>query len=192
MSFVDEPRVTPAVQQMYDDDLADDGYVMALTRVWAHQPAAYDAYAALVGSVADGLTLRERGVLVAATAATLGDPYCALAWGTRLAGETSPEVAAGVLSGDDGGLDEREQALAAWARAVTRDPGSTTAAQVEALRRVGFDDAQVVAVTVFVAARAAFATVNGALGAAPDAPLVERAPDAVRAAVTWGRPPAPA
>jgi hypothetical protein len=41
---------------------------------------------------------------------------------------------------------------------------------------------------VFVALRIAFATVNDALGARPDRTLSERAPEAVRAAVTFGRP----
>ena len=45
--------------------------------------------------------------------------------------------------------------------------------------------------TLFVAARLAFSTVNDALGAAPDRELTERAPAPVRAAVTFGRPSGP-
>lgn len=54
---------------------------------------------------AGSLTLRQRGILVAACASALGDSYCSLAWGTKLAGKASPEVAAGVLAGVDDGLD---------------------------------------------------------------------------------------
>lgn len=36
---------------MYDDDLADEGYVMNLTRVWAHDPAAHEAFWAAVTQV---------------------------------------------------------------------------------------------------------------------------------------------
>ena len=55
-----------------------------------------------------------------------------------------------------------------------------------------FADAQSVALTVYAALRIAFSTVNDALGARPDRPLVEAAPAAVRAAVTYGRPMAAA
>ena len=113
---------------------------------------------------AAGLSFKDRGILIAAAASTLGDPYCSLAWGNKLAGESDGEVAASVLRGEDQGLDERERALARWARAVARDPNGTTPAHVETLRAVGYDDGQVLAITAFVALRLAFATVNDALG----------------------------
>jgi hypothetical protein len=37
-SFLDEPPMSPRVQALYDEDLADDGYVSNLSRLWAHQP----------------------------------------------------------------------------------------------------------------------------------------------------------
>jgi alkylhydroperoxidase family enzyme len=97
-------------------------------------------------------------------------------------------VAAAVLRGDHRGLAPVERALADWARAVARDPGGTTAADVQALRDAGLTDPEVFAVTVFVALRLALATVNDALGALPDAELAAGAPAAVRAAVAFGRP----
>ena len=66
-----------------------------------------------------------------------------------------------------------------------------TAQDVDELRRAGYDDGQIFSVTLFVALRLAFSTVNDALGAPPDAELVGRAPASVRTAVTFGRPPAP-
>lgn len=191
--FLTEPAATPAVQQMYDDDLAGDGYVMNLTRVWAHVPAAYDGLTALLADQARtaGLTDRDRGVLVSALASTLGDAYCSLAYGGRLARWADERTAVAVLSGADDGLSDRDRTLAAWARQVARDPNGTTAADVAALRAVGFDDRQVAALTAYVALRLAFSTVNDALGAHPDAELADAAPAGVRDAITWGRPPAP-
>jgi alkylhydroperoxidase family enzyme len=92
------------------------------------------------------------------------------------------------LSGDDVALDPSERALAAWARQVARDPNATTAADVQGLRDAGFDDGQVFAITLFVALRLAFSTVNDALGALPDRTLADGLPEQVRAAVTFGRP----
>ncbi len=191
-SFLSEPEPSDEVRRMYDEDLEGDGYVMNLTRVWAHVPHVNDAVSALIGAAtsAGGLTMRQRGVLVGATASTLGDSYCSLAWGRRLAREVGDETAAEVLTGDDSGLDPSERALAGWARKVTRDPNSTTAADVQALRDAGFGDQQIVAITAYVAGRIAFSTVNDALGAVPDAELIPEVPEPVRAVVDWGRPPA--
>ena len=41
------------------------------------------------------------------------------------------------------GLSEVDQSLCAFAEKLTRDPASMTAADVDALRRVGLDDVQV-------------------------------------------------
>ena len=188
--FLDEPETTPAVQRLYDEDVEDVGYVMNLSKVWAHDPEAQAGLSALMsrGAGLAGLTFRQRGILVTASASALGDAYCSLAWGDRLSGEAGADVAGAVLRGDDGLLDEQEQVLARWARQVARDPNGTTAADVQALRDAGFDDAQVFGITLFVAMRLAFSTVNDALGAAPDRELGDSVPPAVREAVTFGRP----
>ncbi len=191
-SFLAEPEPSDEVRRMYDEDLAGDGYVMNLTRVWGHVPEASDGIGALIRAAtsAGGLTMRQRGVLVSATASTMGDSYCSLAWGRRLAREAGDETAARVLTGDDSDLDPSEQALARWARKVAHDPNSTTEADVQALRDAGFSDQQIVAITAYVAGRIAFSTVNDALGAVPDAELLPQVPEPVRAVVDWGRPPA--
>ena len=192
-AFVSEPGVlSAAARAAYDDDRAELGYVMNVTRVWAHDAESLDGVFALLDRAATraGLSLRDRGILVTATASTLGDSCCSYAWGSRLAGESTPELSAGVLTGRDEGLDEREQALARWARRVVADPNGVTAADVDRLREVGLDDGQVHAVTTFVALRLAFSTVNDALGARPDRQLVDGTAAPVRAAVGFGRPAA--
>ena len=188
--FLAVPETTPAVQRLYDEDTDDVGYVMNVSRLWAQQPAAQDALFELLGQAtkAGRLTLRQRGILVTACASTLGDSYCSLAWGKKLAGEADPELAGAVLSGVDGPLDQQERALATWARQVTSDPNGTSPGDVQVLRDAGFDDGQIFAVTLFVALRLAFSTVNDALGVLPDHALGESAPDPVRHAVTYGRP----
>jgi alkylhydroperoxidase family enzyme len=134
------------------------------------------------------LTLRQRGILVAATASTRGDAYCSLAWGKKLADESSATIAANVLNGEDEGLDASETALATWARRVVADPNGVTDSNVDELRSVGFSDTQIFAITVYVAGRLAFSTVNDALGPLPDRELAASVPDEVREAVRYGRP----
>jgi len=85
-SFLEEPPVSAQVQALYDEDLADDGYVWNVSRLWAHQP---DTLKGLFGLrsqafTPSGLTFRQRGILVTAAASALGDSYCSLAWGGKL------------------------------------------------------------------------------------------------------------
>ncbi len=61
-------------------------------------------------------------------------------------------------------------------------------ADVQAPRDAGLTDSQIFTMTVLVALRIAFASVNDALGVSPDAGLQTSAPEAVLGAVTRGRP----
>jgi uncharacterized peroxidase-related enzyme len=189
-SFLEEPAASAEVRALYDEDLADGGYVWNVSRLWAHQP---DTLKGLFGVMSQafkpsGLTFRQRGILVAAAASTLGDSYCSLAWGGKLGKASDDAVAAGVLTGSDTGLTAQEKAMATWARKVARDPNATTPADIQSLRDAGLGDAQIFAITAFVALRLAFSTINDSLGAQPDAELAQSVPQQVRDAVTYGRP----
>jgi uncharacterized peroxidase-related enzyme len=189
-SFLNEPPVSAEVQALFDEDLADGGYVWNVSRLWAHQPDTLRRLFELMSQAfkPSGLSFRQRGILVAAAASALGDSYCSLAWGGKLGGASDAGLAAGVLNGSDAGLSPQEQAIARWARQVARDPNATTPADIQALRDTGLDDGQIFAITAFVALRLAFSTINDALGAQPDAQLARSLPREVREAVTYGRP----
>ena len=189
-SFLGEPPVSSDAQRLFDNDTNGLGHVMNATRLWAHDPAALDILSELMGHVtrSGSLTQRQRAILITSCASTLGDSYCSLVWGSKLADATDAAVAADVLRGNDAALDDSERALARWARRLASDPNSTTAADVQELRTAGFDDAQIFAVTVYAALRIAFATVNDALGARPDRQLAVDVPAEVRDAVDFGRP----
>ena len=193
VSFLGAAPSTPEAREMFDEDRADSGYVMNVSHLWAFQPESQAGLFDLMGQSmrAGALSFRQRAILVAACASAMGDAYCALAWGGKLATEAGDDVAVSVLRGNDDALDAAERAMAEWARAVARDPNGTSTADVDGLRQVGFDDTQIFAITSFVGFRLAFSIVNDALGARPDHELVEALPAAVRDAVTWGRPVAP-
>lgn len=188
ISFLDTPVPPAAAAGIFAADLAELGYVMNATRLWAHQPETFGGLIDLIGECcsAGRLTFRDRGILVTACASALGDSYCSLSWGAKLAKAADADTAAGVLRGDDGRLTPAERAMARWARQVARDPNATTAADIRSLREAGFSDARIFAITVFVALRIAMSTANDALGVRPDAAL-RAAPAAVVDAVTFGR-----
>ena len=189
-SFLEEPPASARVQELYNDDLADTGYVWNVSRLWAHQPDTLKRLFELMSAAftPSGLTFRQRGILVAAAASTLGDSYCSLAWGGKLGQASDAGIAAGVLNGSDAGLTDQEKTMAAWARRVAADPNATTPADIQALRDCGLDDGQIFAITAFVALRLAFSAINDSLGAQPDAQLAQSLPPEVREAVTYGRP----
>ena len=189
-SFLQEPAQSPQVRALYDEDLADSGYVWNVSRLWAHQPGTLQGLFELMSQAfkPSALTFRQRGILVTAAASARGDSYCSLAWGGKLSKASDSALAAAVLNGSDAGLTYQEKAMTAWARKIARDPNATTPADIQALRDSGLDDGQIFAITAFVALRLAFSTVNDSLGAQPDAHLAESLPREVREAVTFGRP----
>ncbi len=191
--FLGAPRHTPEAQRLFDNDLDGVGFVMNVSRLWAYMPATLDGLSDLMdqATLAGSLTHRQRTVLVTAAASTLGDSYCSLAWGNKLATETSSEIAGAVIRGADEDLDPSEQALARWARAVATDPNAIEARDVQQLRDAGFDETQIFAITTFVALRLAFSTINDALGVGPDSQLGASTPAPVLSAVTFGRPLGP-
>ena len=190
IGFLRLPDPSPEAERSFEEDIQELGYIMNVSRLWAYQPASQAGLSDLLrqAHASDPLTLRQRQILVTAATAAFGDSYCALVWGGKLAHSSDPMAAVGVLRGLDHGLSDSEQALATWARKVARNPNTTTAADVQALRDAGFTDAQIFSITVFIALRLAFATVNDALGVSPDAGLRSALPPAVLDAVSVGRP----
>jgi uncharacterized peroxidase-related enzyme len=188
--FLAGTPVTDAARAIFDEDVAEAGFVMNSSRLWAYQPEASSGLFSLMNQVTSArpFSSRERGILVVASASTTLDSYCSLAWGTKLALETSPELVAGVLRGDDAALTEPERAMAAWARLIAREPGAATAQDVQNLRDAGFSDADIFAMTVYVALRVALSTVNDALGVCPDSEFLTLAPRQVIDSVSYGRP----
>jgi uncharacterized peroxidase-related enzyme len=187
--FLNVPT-TPDASAYLDKERSETGYVMNFERAWAWRPDFAEAFVALRKQLTDasGLTSREIALLVCSTARALGDSYCALAWGSRLAALAGAGVAADILTGADvASLSARERALRDWADQVVRDPNGATSTQVDGLRSAGLSDREIFEATAFIAMRLAFSTVNDALGARPDEQLVAAAPPQVRAAVTYGR-----
>lgn len=186
--FLGQPEFGDGAQRMFDADEKYMGWVMNVSRLWAWRPDSQQALFDLLDSVSIGFSMRQRALLVAACASAFGDSYCSMAWGGKLAKESDAETAVAVLTGSDDGLTTAEQAMTRWARSVAADPNATTQADVDGLRSVGFSDADIFAMTAFVALRIAFSTVNDALGAQPDGELRGFSPPEVIAAVDFGRP----
>ena len=192
MPFLDEPAASPGQQALYDANVRDDGFVWDLSRQWGHQPDLWGKLVEIIGAAAAaaGLSDRDKAMLVLGTSTARGDSYCSVAWSRNLTKFADAATALAVLQGDDEPLTDRERTLVNWARTIASDPNSTTLGDIEHLREAGFDDPQILALTLFGALRMALSTTNDALGARPDVALAELLDPAVREAITWGRAPA--
>lgn len=191
--LIEEPPPGEERDGQYAADRDTYGYVWNYQRAWAWRPGLLADFVAVRSQLMEGSSLGDRdwAVMVTSMASELGDSYCSLAWGGKLAKLSDPETAAALLAnGDALALNERERALAAWTRRLIADPNGTTEADVARLRAAGLDDRQIFEATAFVAFRLAFSTVNDALGVEPDLQLAESVPAEIRAAVSYGRPPA--
>jgi alkylhydroperoxidase family enzyme len=191
MTFLTEPAPNEGQQKMYDADLAEDGFVWDSSKLWGHQPGLDEGLGALIVAAAEaaGLSSREKAMLVIGQAATIGDSYCSFAWSRWLTEWANAETALAALRHDETPFDERERALAKWARTIAGDPNSVEPEDVQHLRAVGFDDPQILALTLYTALRLALSITNDALGARPDVQLADMLAPAVRDTITWGRKP---
>src|SRR5579862_4130194 len=145
MSFLSDAPMSPPVSAVYEENLGSEGYVPNYVRLWCWRPEILEAFAKLRADLLAVSTLspREVAVMVVATASALGDSYCSLAWGEKLADAADDETAAGVIQGIDAGLSDREAALAAWSREVVRDANATTEAGVDGLRDAGLSEREI-------------------------------------------------
>ena len=138
-SFLPDPLPSKAVERMYAADLDAQGYVAHLTRLWATCPEALHLLSQTLGLAGHlgGLDFRQRQLLITAGASALGDSYCSLAGGGRLAAAATSETAAAVIGGATEALSASDAALVSWARRMARDPNATTQADVDELRAAG-------------------------------------------------------
>ena len=169
---------------------------MNMVHLWAHQPELHRGLFDLVGKAVRGgeLSFRQRALLVVAGASAAVHPLLLSCLGqqTDRRGRRRPRTTH-VLRREDEPASSPPSVP--WWGGPARSPGTRTAPgprDVQELRDAGFDDGQIFAITVFVALRLAFATVNDALGALPDDELLATVPASVRHAVTYGRPAADA
>jgi uncharacterized peroxidase-related enzyme len=193
MAFIREislDEATPEVRALYDRDRETLGYVANYTKVFAHRPEVYTAWAKLIGAIRSGMDKRRYELITLAAAGRLQSSYCMLAHGTVLLRSnlvTPDELEAIARDYRHAGLSPAEVAMMAFAEKVTLNAHAITAEDVEALRRHGFSDTEVFDITVTAAARCFFSKTLDAAGATPD-DTFRSLDERLRDALTVGRP----
>ena len=74
IGFLSVPETTPEAQRLFDEDLADLGYVMNTSRLWAYQPGTVTGLFDLLrqANSGDKLTVRQRSILVSIPGCSTG------------------------------------------------------------------------------------------------------------------------
>jgi uncharacterized peroxidase-related enzyme len=190
------------IRPISDDDASDDaaalmaadraaaGYVRNYTRLFAHRPAVYAAWAGLNGAIKAGMDLRRYELATVAAARQLRSTYCALAHGQVLADRflEPAEVRELVTDRSTAAIDELEAAIMGLAEKVAADATAITQADVDHLVALGASEVDVFDVVLAAAARCFFSKVLDAMGALADAAYAEQLPADLAAALTVGRP----
>jgi uncharacterized peroxidase-related enzyme len=191
MTFID---TTPAAEArgaaaaMYARQQAAWGYLPNYATVFCHRPEVMARWGQLLAEIRRPMDRRRFELVTFAAAHELRNSACALAHGRALREFLGDAQIVALASGRDHEvLDAAEQQMLRFARQVARDAASVTAADVHALRELGYTDAEVFDIAATAAGRAFFTKVLDALGVQPDAAF--GALDAsLRDALTVGRP----
>lgn len=150
----------------------EHGEIPAFPRMLANKPALLKAAVGQFGEVMFGGDLDPmlKQLAFVVVSQQNASAYCAATHGEQLAsglGLSASQVTE-IAAGDDSALTERQRAVAAFARRVASDSSAVSAADLETLRAVGFDEVDVVEL-VAATAQANFAnTVADATGITPD------------------------
>lgn len=156
---------------MYDDDIADQGFVAAHTKVMALNPGAYAAWEALIGEIARPLGLRRYELVTLAAARGTRSRHCRLAHGRRsLALFEEDQLVRIAADYHDAGLSPAEVAMMAYAERVGRDSDRMTDADSLTLRQHGFSDREILDITLAAAARNYYSRAIQALAVEIDVP----------------------
>jgi len=186
---IPEDQATGAVAAMYEADRHAFGHLPNFTRAFSPRPDVYAAWRGLNRAIRANMDLRRYELATIAAATRLRSSYCTLAHGSVLLDQflSADDVRAVVGGRDAGALDAVDAAVVELAGKVAVDATSVTSADVDRLRELGLDDADILDVVLTAAARSFFSKALDGIGVEPDAKYAQLDPD-LRETLTVGRP----
>jgi uncharacterized peroxidase-related enzyme len=191
MAFI---RTVPAdkaegiLYEIYQEDMKTKGYVANHTSAFSLRPEVYRAWQNLLNSIRSKMRLRRFELVTLAAAQALKCTYCMLAHGAVLKKNffSASELAEIAKDFRNSGLPVEEVALMEFAQKVTLEPNQITSQDIDLLREKGLSDEEILDVVLTVTARNFMSKTLDALGAEPDAALMELEPE-LREALVIGR-----
>ena len=187
--LVSDDEATGEAAALFGADLAEDGYVANMTRLFARRPAVLEGWAQLAAAIRDTMDRRRYELVTVAAARRLRSSYCMLAHGQVLAERILEPSAVRAIALDhrSAGLDPVDVAVMDLAEKVVADATSVTREDVDRLRDLGLDDDEIFDVVAAAAVRCFFSKTLDALGVQPDSAYADLEPG-LRDALVVGRP----
>ena len=164
-----------AAQPLLDAVNRKLGVIPNMFRLIASSPAGLEGVLALGGALGRTLDVKTRERIALAVAAVNGCDYCMSAHtylGLNLARLDEAEIAANRRGRSN---DGKADAAVAFARTVAERRGKVSAAEISAVKRAGFTDAQVVEIVLVVAENFLTNLINNVADTDIDFPVVSAA-----------------
>jgi len=177
-----------AVSAMYERQQAFWGYVPNYAKAFSPRPDVMARWGQLLAEIKRPMDRRRFELATFVAAHELRNTACTLAHGKALREFYTDEQIVSIAAGRfDDTLTEAEQALVRFARQVARDASRVTSGQVQALKEIGYTDAEIFDIAAAAAGRAFFTKMLDAMGVESDSPFLALE-DAFRQPLSVGRP----
>ncbi len=170
IQIVAEAEAQGTLREIYEGDRASLGYVPNHAKVFSLRPEVLEAWRAMQGAIRKNLRLRRYELVTLAAAQALHCRYCLLAHGAILIrnGVSVEQLRAILTDFHDAGLDHAEVVMMDFARKTALSANEITESDVERLRAVGFEDVEILDVTLAATIRSFASKTFNALGAESD------------------------
>jgi uncharacterized peroxidase-related enzyme len=191
--MIDPEEAEGRLKAIYEQDGAASGHVSPVTRMWSLRPDALEKYLAFKKTVFFGGTTlgRVREELLAVVLSRLTRcSFCAVTHGEFLREALGADHARVLEIARDhrqAGLDPADVAMLDFAVKVTEASDRITAEDVEALRRAGFEETQVLDIILVAAYRNFMSRVVNAAGLTLE-DRTRALPAEFKTAIATGRP----
>ncbi|WP_213813801.1 carboxymuconolactone decarboxylase family protein [Glaciihabitans sp. dw_435] len=171
ITTIPEDEATGDVARLYADDIDDQGFVAAHSKVLALNMEAYDAWEKLIGAIAHTMDKRRYELVTLAAALGVGSRHCRLAHGRKsLRFFDEDQLIRIAHDYRSAGLSDADVAMMAFAEKVSTNSSGMTNIDSLELRDFGFSDTEIVNIALAAAARNYFSRAIQALAVDVEVP----------------------
>jgi uncharacterized peroxidase-related enzyme len=186
-----EPEATGAAVDVFVKERQQWGFVPNYAALFALRPDAHEAWGALVTAARRNMDRRLYELVTIAAARALQSTYCSLAHTQFLITKANdPAGAEAAATGAYEAIGRREAALMRYAEQIVRDAASITESDIEALRRAGASEEDILNTALAASVRCFFAKFLDAVGVQPDRQLADALGPELAEPLIVGRVPA--
>jgi uncharacterized peroxidase-related enzyme len=190
LKTIAEADATGRIAEIYAQEKAKFGFVMAATACWTARPGLLPVFEDFFDRVKAGFTLgpRDWRLITFIAAKHVPSTYCAHVYGRQLRADlgSADAVLAVLRDYRAAGLSGRDVAMLAFAEVVVTNASSVTPQHIDRLRDVGFTDPQICDIALCASLRCFMSRFYDATGAGPEDFFLD-ADETVRTALTVGR-----